>query len=120
MEMWVKMEHLSPGVQHRDGADLGAKVAGIGGDGAQGLRRRAEQNGVDGLLVVESDFGDRRRHGEHDVEVGDRQQFGLTRLQPLGTRQALAFWTVAVAAGNGRCPLPALWAKPVMGSWRSR
>ena len=33
------MQSLSPGMQHRDRADLGAKVAGVGGDAAQRLRR---------------------------------------------------------------------------------
>ena len=37
-------------------------------------------------------------HGEHDVEVGYRQQFGLARLQPFGARQSLALRTVPIAA----------------------
>lgn len=38
--------------------------------------------------------------------------------QPFLRRRALALGAMAVAAGNGRRPLPALWADPVMGSWR--
>ena len=37
------------------------------------------------------------RHGEHDVEVGYRQQFGLSHREPLDARQPLAFGTVTVA-----------------------
>ena len=55
---------------------------------------------------------------EDDVIVGYRQQFGLTCLEPLGTRRDLALRAMPVAAGNGRRPLAALWANPVMGSWR--
>ena len=33
-----------------------------------------------------------------------------------GPFQALALWTVPVAAANGKFPLAALWAKLVMGS----
>ncbi len=32
---------------------------------------------IDLCLVLIGDVGDRRRHGEHDVEVGRRQQLGL-------------------------------------------
>ena len=39
------------------------------------------------------------RHGEHDVEIRHRQQFGLARLQPFGARQALALRAMPVAAG---------------------
>jgi hypothetical protein len=53
------------------------------------------------------------------VEILRRQQLGLPLGEPLGASEALAFGTMPVAAGNGRCPLPALWANPVMGSWRA-
>jgi len=67
---------------------------------------------------VERDLGDGRGQGEHDVEVGDRQQLGLARIEPVGTRQGLALRAVPVTAGNGKFPLPALWANSVMGSHR--
>jgi KaiC/GvpD/RAD55 family RecA-like ATPase len=69
--MWVMVQRLSPGVQHRDRADLGAEVARVDGDAVQRLRRRAEQNGVDRRLVVERDLGDGCGQREHDVEIGD-------------------------------------------------
>ena len=56
---------------------------------------------------------------EDDMIVGDREEFGLALDQPLPRRRALTLRAVAVAAGNGRRPLPALWADPVMGSWRA-
>ena len=48
--------------------------------------------------------------------IRDRQEVGLAFGQPLLRRRALALRAMPVAAGNGRCPLPALWAKPVMGA----
>ena len=77
-----------------------------------------EQEVVDDGLVLEGDVGDLGRQREDDVEVGDRQQFGLALGQPLRAARALALRAMPVAAGNGRRPLPALWADPVMGSWR--
>ena len=111
-------ERLSPSMQHGDQADLGAET--FGGKDGERLRRRPHQQAIDGLLVVEGDFGRGRRQGEDDMEVGNRQQFGLARGEPLRPRRPLAFCAVAVATANGRRPLPVLWAKPAMGSWRSR
>ena len=45
----------APGVQHRGGADPGAEVLGIGGDGEQSLGRGAEQQVVDNRLVLVGD-----------------------------------------------------------------
>jgi hypothetical protein len=47
-------------VQHCDETDLGAEMSGIGGDRAQRLGCRLEQDGVNDRLVVE---GDRRELG---------------------------------------------------------
>ena len=54
---------------------------------------------IDRLLVLEGDLGRRRRQGEDDMEIGNGQQLGLSRRQPLRSRRALTFWTMAVAAG---------------------
>ena len=115
------VQRLSPGVQHRDRADLGAEIATVGGDVAQGLCRGAEQDGIDHRLVVERDLGGRRRHGEHDVEVRHRQQFGLALREPVGARQALALRTVPVAAGVvGVANQPAVGAVLDMPAQRRR
>ena len=118
MQMRVVVQRLAPGVQYGDRADLGAEVAWVGGDVAQRLGRCAEQDGIDDAFVLERDLRRRRRQGEDDVEVGHRQQFGLTGFEPFGACQALALRAVPVAAGNGGFPLPALWANSVMGSQR--
>jgi hypothetical protein len=86
-------------VEHGDKADIGAEMTPVGGDRAQRLGRRLEQDGVDRGLVLEGNFGRRRRQREDDMEIGHRQQFGLPRGQPCHARGRLAFRAMAVAAG---------------------
>jgi hypothetical protein len=107
-------------VEHRGEADLDAQPLGIGSNRQHCLRGSFEQEIVDDGLVLVGDGSDPRRHREHDVEVRDAQQFGLALLQPCARLRALALGTMPIAAANGRCPLAALWANPVMVSWRFR
>ena len=85
--MRVVLQGLAPGVENHGHAELGAEMLGIGGDGGERLGRRAEQDRVDNGLVLESDLADQRWQGEHNVEVGYRQQFGLPLREPLGAHQ---------------------------------
>ena len=110
----------SPSMEHGGGADARAEVLGIGSDGEQRLGRSAEQQVVDHRLVLVGDHADLDRQGEDQVEVADRQQVSLAGGEPVLCRRALTLRAMAVAACNGRRPLLVLWAKPVMGSWRSR
>ena len=55
VHMRVVHQVLPPGVQHGQEADLRAQMLRIGGDGAQCLRRRPEQDVVDHGLVLEGD-----------------------------------------------------------------
>jgi hypothetical protein len=87
-----------PRVQHGGDADPRAEVLGIGGDGQHRIRGGAEQQVIDHRLVLPGDVGDLGRHGEHDVEVADRQQIGLARGQPGARGSALALGAVPVAA----------------------
>ena len=91
-------QRRTPCVEHGAEADAGAKVLGIGGDGDQGLGGGAEQDGVDHGLVLVGDIAERRRQGEDDVVVGDRQELGLARGEPGPGRRTLALGAVAVAA----------------------
>ncbi len=84
-------------MEHGGDADGGAEVLGVGGDGQQGLARRSEQEAIDVRLVVIGDTGDRRRQGEDDMEIGDRQQLGLAGRQPVLGGRPLALGAVAVA-----------------------
>ncbi len=109
----------APRVEHGGEADARAEMLRVGGDGGQRLGGGPEQEVVDGALVLERDGADRGRQGEDDVVIGNRQELGLAVFEPFPRRGRLALRAVAIAAGNGRRPLPALWALSVMGSWRA-
>ncbi len=86
MEVGMIVQVLTPAMQHRDEADLGAEVFGIGSDRAQRLGRRLEQDRVGRRLVLEGDGGELRRQREDDMEVCFmvRIQYGSNRIQGRG------------------------------------
>ena len=92
-------QRLAPGVKHGHAANPAPQAARIGGKTRHCRARRPEQDRIDDGLVLERHRGDRGWHCKDDVKVGDRQQFGLARRQPGLPCRALAFWTMAVAAG---------------------
>ena len=92
-------QRLRPGVQHGEEADGGAQVPAIAGDALQGLRGGAEQDPVEDLLVAQSQRRDLRRDGEHDVEIGHREQLRGARLEPGRPLVAQAGRAVPIAAG---------------------
>jgi len=57
MHMRVKFEFLTPGVQHAEEADLCAKMLGIAGHFAQCFCTGSEQEIVDDLLILKSQWG---------------------------------------------------------------
>jgi hypothetical protein len=93
------LQGLPPGMEHRGDADLGAEMAWIGGDGGKRLGRAAEQDCIDGGLVLEGDLARQRGQGENDMKVRYRQQFGLSGGEPLETHQPLALRAMAVTTG---------------------
>lgn len=93
---------------------------GIGCDDQHRVCGGAEQQVIDHRLVPPGDVGDLGRHREHNVEVADRQQIGLTRGQPDPRGSALALGTMPVAAGVvGDPPVPAVVAGLDVTSQRS-
>ena len=87
MQMWVVQESLTPGVEDGEEADLRTQMLGVGGDRRQSLGDRAEENAVDGLLVLKGYFGDLFRHGENDMKVLRVENLGPPIIQPLGAGQ---------------------------------
>jgi len=57
MHMWVKFEFLTPGVQHAAEANFCAKMLGIAGDFEKRFGAGAEQEIVDDLLILKSQWG---------------------------------------------------------------
>ena len=107
VQVRVMQQVLTPGVQDRDEADLGAQVLGVRCNRAQRLGGGAEQDVVDGCLVLIRDRGDLLRRGEDDMEVFDRQQFAASIVEPFGTRERLALRAVPVPAAVERDALMA-------------
>ena len=99
MDVRMVMQILAPAMQHGDEADLGAEMPGIGGDRAQRLSCRLEQDRIDRNLVLESDRRNLGRQREHNVEIGNRQKLVLPRSEPFPAGLPLAFGAMPVAAG---------------------
>ena len=95
------MQILSPGVKNREETDGGAEMLRIGSNGLERLGGGPEENAVNGSLILQGDVSDLFRHGKDDVKILGFQNLGLPVFDPLGAGQGLAFWTVAVRAGNG-------------------
>ena len=77
MDVRVVRQRLPPSVQDGQAADPRSEPAVIGGQRGHGLNGGLEQHRIDGALILEGDSRDRRGQREHDVEIGNRQQFGL-------------------------------------------
>ena len=108
MQMGMKQQGLTPTVEYREEAALGAQMLGIGGDGGQGFGGGAEEIVIDGPLVLQADIGNLFRHSKDNVKIRTVKKFGLSVLNPLGARQGLAFGTVSVRACNGVHPITCL------------
>ena len=105
VDVGVVHQILAPRVEHRQEADFGAEVFGIGRHLLERLCRRPKQDAVHDAFVLECQGTDFFWQGKHHVEVGDRQQLGLPCLQPGCAGYRLALRTVAVAAGVVLDPL---------------
>ncbi len=99
VDVRVMRERLPPSMQDRNHACFGAEMARVGADAADRLRRRLEQDVIDDSLVLQGQRRDGRRHGEDDVKIRNRQQFGAAVGEPLKPRQPLALRTMPVATG---------------------
>ncbi len=86
-------------MEHRRDADARTEMLGVGCDGQQGLGGGLEEDAIDLRLVLVGDVGDLSRQGKDDMEVGHRQELGLTRGEPVPGGCALAFGAVTVATG---------------------
>ena len=74
---------------------FGSAAMAVSASAAGGLNEQI----VDDGLVLERDRADRRRQGEDDVIIGNRQKLRLALGEPLPRRRALTLGAVTVAAG---------------------
>ena len=97
MQVRMKMQVLTPGVQHGKEADGSTKVPGVGGDGEESFRSSLKQDGIDPSRVLKRQATDLLWKRERDVEVGNGQQLRLPVGEPLGAGRGLALGATAIA-----------------------
>src|SRR5437879_319292 len=105
MEVGMKKQGLAPTMEYGKEADFSSQMFRIGSDGSQGLGRGAKQDAVDDLFVLVSEGSDRFGDGEDHMEIVCRENFGRSLLDPVRTREGLAFGAMAVAAAIVARPL---------------
>src|SRR5438128_11627366 len=98
--MRVVLQGLAPGVENHGQAELGAEMSAVSRDGGKCRGRGAEQDRVDGGLVLERNLADQRRQCEDDMKVRHWQQLSLPIREPFCPCQSLALRTVAIAKGG--------------------
>ena len=103
MQVWVKLEVLSPTVEDREEADLRAQMLSVSRDRLQCFRRGLEENVVNHLLVLVGNRSDLFWYGEDHVKIGNIEEFRLPLLDPLPPGQALAFGAVSIPAIGQAC-----------------
>jgi hypothetical protein len=107
MEMWMKKQILTPGMEDSEKTNFGTEMFGVGSNGAHGLGYRLEENAVDYFLVLVTEGGNLFRHGKDHVEILAVKKLGLTFLNPFCASQTLAFITMPIAAAVVRIVLVA-------------
>ena len=85
-------------MQHRNDANLGAKMFAIGADGGQCLRGGFEQQSIDRRLVLVGHGGDHARKLEHEMKIWNGEKLGFPRFKPVCGRFPQAFAAMSVAA----------------------
>ena len=99
VEMRMRSEVLSPGVQNAEEADLGSEVLGVGRNFKHGLSAGAEKQIVEQPWVALTERVQLVGQGKDDVEVGHDEQILFAPCEPALASLSLALGTVAVATG---------------------
>ena len=111
MDMGVQREVLTPGMQHREHADLGTQVPGVGGHFEEGFRGGPHEQAVHLTRVVQRDRTESTGEREGDVEVRCVEQVGGLGFQPSRGGRGLALGAMAIATRVvGHFLVPALRA----------
>lgn len=92
------MQVLPPGVEHREEADPGAQMFPIGGNLQQRFGSRAEQQGIDDLLILQCQRCQFLGQREDQVKIGYRKKFLGAFVKPLLPRAELTLWAMSIPA----------------------
>ena len=99
MNVGMNAEFLTPGMQHAEETDLCTEVSRIARDCQKCLRTGVEQEIIDGLLILQSEWCQFTRKREDYMHVGCREKFPAALFQPTIARLRLTLRAVPVAAG---------------------
>src|SRR5665811_935721 len=97
MQVRMKVQILTPGVQHGEEADGGAEVPGVGGDGEQSFGGGLKQDVVNPSRILKRKAADLLGKSEHDVEIRNGQKLCVPVGEPLGAGRGLALRATAIA-----------------------
>ena len=96
VDVGMVQQILPPRVEHAEKSDRGAEMCRGRGDFEQRRRARSKQQIVHELLVLERQPRQFVRQRKDDVMLADRQEFILTRREPLVARRRETFRAVAI------------------------
>src|SRR5207237_10724607 len=86
-------------------ADACSQRCAISSHSRRGVGHSTKQTVVDALFVLVNDGSDLFGDGKDAMEIVCGEDFGYSLLDPLGTREGLALWAVAVPAAAVARPL---------------
>ena len=98
MQMGMRGESLSPGMQDAEEADPDTQAPGIGRDRSKSFGRSPEQQIVHLAFVLQGQGGQWCWQRKHDMKIVARQELGLAFFQPLRSGQRLAPGTMPIGA----------------------
>ena len=99
VNVWMRLQGLSPGVQDAEKADLGTETLWVRGDFQQGRGRGVEQESEQGLSVLPDQRDKQVRHAEDEMEIVHWQQFLLALGEPLLASAGLTLRAMPVPTG---------------------
>src|SRR5258708_29987209 len=98
MNVRMKVELLTPRMQHAEEANLCAEVSRIASEFEKGVGTGAEQETVEDLLVLQNQWSESMGQCEEHVQIAGREQFSSTRSDPAFPRSDLTLRAMAIAA----------------------
>ena len=99
MEMRMMVELLSPGMEHRQAAEVRPEMLGVASDVLERLCHRAKEHAVKHAGIVEAQGAEGVRQCQHHMNVGGVEHLTLPGGEPGGLGGAVALGAVPIATG---------------------
>src|SRR5437870_4306292 len=105
------VERLPPGMPHREEPDLRAHLVRIACHGQEGLGYGLKEESIHHPRVVEREWAEGMREGQHPMDGGDVELIGVAGREPRSLRPAWTRGAMPIAPGvRGDLAVPALVA----------